>query len=59
MTLEDLHQKLSSLAFSGMEDNHFVSVSPKNGIGLAKGHLVKTEKRRLKKESSVQLSLFE
>ncbi|MCM4162874.1 MULTISPECIES: hypothetical protein [unclassified Arenibacter] len=59
MTLEDLHQKLSSLAFSGMEDSHFVSVNPKNGNGLAKGHLLKTKRRRLKKESSVQLSLFE
>ena len=59
MTLEDLHQKLSSLAFSGMEDNHFISVDPKNGNGPAKAHLSKTKRKRLKKESNVQLSLFE
>ncbi|MCK0133475.1 hypothetical protein [Arenibacter sp. S6351L] len=59
MTLDDLHQTLSSLAFSGMEDNDFISISSKKGIGLAKGHLVKTERRRSKKELSVQLSLFD
>ena len=59
MTLDDLHQKLSSLAFSGMDDNHFVSISSKKESSLSKGHLVKTERRRLKKELSVQLSLFE
>jgi|TARA_R110000744_G_scaffold2902_20_gene11583 hypothetical protein len=59
MTLDDLHHTLSSLAFSGMEDNHFVSVNVKKGNGTAKGHMVKTERRRLKKELSVQLSLFD
>ena len=59
MTLDDLQQKLSSLAYSGMEDNHFTSVSSRNGNDLTKSHLVKVERRRLKKELSVQLSLFD
>jgi len=59
MTLDDLHQKLNSLAFSGMEDNHFVSISSKKGNRLSKGHLVKTERRCLEKVISVQLSLFD
>ncbi|TQO36850.1 hypothetical protein GQ41_1436 [Arenibacter algicola] len=59
MTLDDLHQKLSNVAFSGMEDNYFVSVNSKKGNGSTKGHMVKTSRRRLKKELSVQLSLFD
>lgn len=59
MTLDDLHQKLNSLAYSGMEDNHFTSVSSKNSTNFIKSHLVKKERRRFKKDLSVQLSLFD
>jgi hypothetical protein len=59
MTLDDLHQKLSSLAYSGMEDNHFPLVGSNNSDGFLKSHMVKKERRRLKKELSVQLSLFD
>ncbi|MCM4173929.1 hypothetical protein DHD32_20880 [Arenibacter sp. TNZ] len=59
MTLEDIHQKLSKLAHSGMEDNNYFINPTYEGQRSIKSHLVKKERRRLIKESSVQLSLFD
>tara|TARA_R110002050_G_scaffold206946_1_gene342905 strand:- start:11120 stop:11299 length:180 start_codon:yes stop_codon:yes gene_type:complete len=59
MTLDDLHQKLSVLACSGMEDNHYTANTSGKNRTVSMGHLEKIQRRRPKKELSVQLSLFD
>ena len=59
MTLEDIHQKLNRLAHSGMEDNHYSSNTLYNVISPVRNHSVNKERRRINKELSVQLSLFD
>jgi len=57
--MEDLHLKLNSLALSGMADSCFI-VNAKKGV-KSPGHSRGAHKRsrRLKKDSNVQLSLFD
>ncbi|MCM4153049.1 hypothetical protein DHD05_15775 [Arenibacter sp. N53] len=59
MTLEDIHQKLNRLAHSGMEDNHYSSNLLNRVHSPIRSHSIKKERRRLSKELSVQLSLFD
>ncbi|MCK0145470.1 hypothetical protein MWU78_07440 [Arenibacter sp. F26102] len=59
MTLEAIHQKLNRLAHSGMEDNHYSNNPSSKVHNTIRSHSVKKERRRLTKEFSVQLSLFD